>query len=305
MDAMRNLGLLYEKGTLDALSAYEQSPKYTRDININEAIKWHKRAAEAGMAAGQLALGNSYFTHYRADGTFTFNEKGDYGGCGAEQAVVWWRKAAVQGHAKAEFNLADSYREGRGVERDDREAHYWYLRAEKHGKQYGFGVGAETVASRAQYYLGMYSYHGCPPPGCGVPINKPEGVAWWRQAASCGCGQSQRMVKAYDYASSMSQQTGWVNPLLFNAACEFGPHGEYAEGAEGAEGPGGGDSAAADADNADSGSGSGSAVPAELQNILQRMCLPDALPGVGEGRQGREEWTQSVVAQLNGQWSMA
>ena len=50
-----------------------------------------------------------------------------------EQAVYWYRKAAEQGHATAQFNLAVSYRNGEGVAQDHGQAAYWYEKAAAQG----------------------------------------------------------------------------------------------------------------------------------------------------------------------------
>ncbi len=40
-------------------------------------------------------------------------------------AVGWWRKAAEQGHAKAQYNLGFMYAKGRGVTQDYVQAYMW------------------------------------------------------------------------------------------------------------------------------------------------------------------------------------
>ena len=50
-----------------------------------------------------------------------------------DQAVVWYRKAADHGYAKAQTALGIMYRLGRGVERDKAEAARWYEKAAKQG----------------------------------------------------------------------------------------------------------------------------------------------------------------------------
>ena len=47
------------------------------------------------------------------------------------QAVYWFRKAAEQGHAEAQFQLGLCYSDGNGVERDKNTALYWYEKAVK------------------------------------------------------------------------------------------------------------------------------------------------------------------------------
>jgi hypothetical protein len=41
------------------------------------------------------------------------------------QAAIWYRKAAEQGNADAEFALATFYGAGRGVRQDFAEAYFW------------------------------------------------------------------------------------------------------------------------------------------------------------------------------------
>ena len=58
-----------------------------------------------------------------------------YNGEGVEknmtEAVEWWRKAAEQGHAKAQFILGDCYYKGEGVAKDKTEAVGWWRKAAK------------------------------------------------------------------------------------------------------------------------------------------------------------------------------
>jgi hypothetical protein len=48
------------------------------------------------------------------------------------KAVRWYRKAAEQGHASAQYNLGVSYQEGEGVPQDYVEAHVWLNIAVSH-----------------------------------------------------------------------------------------------------------------------------------------------------------------------------
>jgi TPR repeat protein len=49
------------------------------------------------------------------------------------QAVDWFRKAAVQGNAIAQYDLGYAYESGRGVKADAREAAQWFARAASQG----------------------------------------------------------------------------------------------------------------------------------------------------------------------------
>ena len=49
------------------------------------------------------------------------------------EAVSWFRKAAEQGHAGAQYNLGLKYARGEGVPKDDAEAVSWYRKAAEQG----------------------------------------------------------------------------------------------------------------------------------------------------------------------------
>ena len=49
------------------------------------------------------------------------------------EAVKWYRKAADQGLALAQYNLGLAYAAGEGVPEDDREAVKWYRKAARSG----------------------------------------------------------------------------------------------------------------------------------------------------------------------------
>ena len=91
-----------------------------------------------------------------------------------QEAVKWYRKAAEQGYAKAQYNLGVMYGKGEGVAEDDREAVKWYRKA------------AEQGIARAQYNLGNRYLR-----GEGVPEDDQEAVKWLRRAAEQGYARAQ------------------------------------------------------------------------------------------------------------------
>jgi TPR repeat protein len=60
-----------------------------------------------------------------------------------EQALAWFQKAAEQGVADAQFNLALIYAQGKGVAKDDQQALAWYRKA------------ADQGSAQAQFNLGV------------------------------------------------------------------------------------------------------------------------------------------------------
>ena len=57
-----------------------------------------------------------------------FYNKKDY-----TQAVVWFRKAAEQGHSNAQNYLGFCYRNGYGISQDNNQAKYWWRKAAEKG----------------------------------------------------------------------------------------------------------------------------------------------------------------------------
>jgi TPR repeat protein len=82
------------------------------------------------------------------------------------EAVKWWRKAAEQNHAEAQFNLGSCYAKGQGVAKNEVAAVRWYHKA------------AEQNIAQAQHDLGVcYAF------GHGVAKDYSEAVRWWCKAA--------------------------------------------------------------------------------------------------------------------------
>jgi len=83
--------------------------------------------------------------------------------------VKWYRLAAEQGYASAQYNLALMYDNGRGVPQDYQEAVKWYRRA------------ADQGVAEAQYNLATKYYR-----GQGVPQDYVLVHMWANLAASQG-----------------------------------------------------------------------------------------------------------------------
>jgi TPR repeat protein len=90
------------------------------------------------------------------------------------EAVKWYRKAADQNLAKAQYNLAVCYSNGQGVTKDYMEALKWYRKA------------AEQNDAPAQYNLGVCYYD-----GKGVEQDYVEAVKWFQKAADQGDAYAQ------------------------------------------------------------------------------------------------------------------
>ena len=84
-------------------------------------------------------------------------------------AALWFRMAAEQGDAPAQFNLGVMHENGRGVPKNDAEAVAWFRRA------------AEQGYAPTQFNLGVMHAN-----GRGVPQDFVQGYAWVNLAVAQG-----------------------------------------------------------------------------------------------------------------------
>ena len=94
------------------------------------------------------------------------------------EAVKWYRRAAEQGYAKAQFNLGNMYLDGKDVQQDYAEAVKRYHRA------------AEQGYAEAQCKLGaMYAN------GMGIQRDFSKAALWLEKAASQGNDDAKRALE--------------------------------------------------------------------------------------------------------------
>jgi TPR repeat protein len=151
----------------------------------DQACMWYLRAANAGLAASQ----------------WNYSIQADLSK--AEQ-VVWWRKAAEQGHVKAQSSLGFFLNESG----NKREAAYWFRKAAKQGDAIAIinmrsCAGGEEYEKKdnvaafhraavenddpiAQYELGL-----CYERGHGVVKDVVQAAAWFRKASDQGDAHAQ------------------------------------------------------------------------------------------------------------------
>ena len=124
--------------------------------SFTEAVKWFRKAAEAGHAKAQGELGLCYST-----------------GTGVEkdetEAVKWFKESARQGVLMSQINYARRLVNGIGTAKNEAEGFRWYQKA------------AETGNSYAQNGVGT-----CYEFGYGVSQNFQEAKNWYQKAADQG-----------------------------------------------------------------------------------------------------------------------
>ena len=128
------------------------------------AVVWFKKAAAAGRAEAQFAVGMRSF--------FGLGVQQDI-----EQAVYWLHKAAQQGHAEAQYRLAGCLEDGLGAA-----AVNWYTRS------------AELGYPQAQNMLGVLCIN-----GLGVQRDAQAAAAWFHRAAVQGYATAQyNLARSYE-----------------------------------------------------------------------------------------------------------
>lgn len=147
----------------------------------------HYQGALAGNANDQYAIGSCY-------------DDGDGGVPGGRadkaQAAAWYLKAANQGHADAQNNLALLYRDGEGVAESKATAAAWFEKSAMQGNKY------------AQYNLGrMYddlveSYEDDTPSHKHAADALKSAAHWYSLAAAQGHHDAQHaLARCYDMAT--------------------------------------------------------------------------------------------------------
>jgi TPR repeat protein len=142
------------------------------------AVRLLRPLAEQGLATAQYNLGIIY-GHCQEDLRGLVQALGNAAAWakarqqGKAEAVKWFRKAADQGDARAQFMLGLCYRQGLGVQEDHATAMEWFRKA------------ADQDFAEAQYYLGL-----------GLQVwhpaqNAAEAVKWFRKAADQGLADAQ------------------------------------------------------------------------------------------------------------------
>jgi hypothetical protein len=121
------------------------------DDDVQAALAAARARATEGDVVAQFSLGAFLY----------------YGGTDPPQAEQWFRQAAAQGYAPAEFQMGQLYDLGVGVAQDPVQALAWYRTAASHGSAAGQRMVGDFYRS-----------------GRGVAPDPAEAVLWYRRAAA-------------------------------------------------------------------------------------------------------------------------
>ena len=141
-----------------SLEIVDSSVPLTEPTSPEHAQSLRERA-EAGSADAQYQLACA--DPHNWDFSDTYNHTKE-----TQETIYWIRKAAEQGHPKAQYHLANCYQYGKGVNADPAESVRWYRKA------------AEQGVDNACLHLGSRYEN-----GSGVPKDAAEAAKWFRQGS--------------------------------------------------------------------------------------------------------------------------
>lgn len=142
--SLDSLGLVNNDSIVKAIIS---SPGYMSKLIVT---------AENGSADAQYILGMCYYNGWEVEFDYA-------------QAAIWWKKAAIQNHAKAQINLGDCYQYGEGVKQDNDSAYYWYKKCAEQGN-------ADGICSLGECYI----------KGIGVSCDEAKAVELFEKSAALG-----------------------------------------------------------------------------------------------------------------------
>jgi TPR repeat protein len=224
--AQNALGLMYKNGSI-------ASPE-----PLAQAAAWFGKAAEQGDAAARINLGEMLWLGM---GVATDTPK----------AVELFRKAAEQGQrsalsdlhaiangngihagqagfyqAETAFILGQLYMQGRGIDKDEREAVKWFAKAIKLGHEPArqwLDKAAEGGDVSVQYLLGQL-YLGRE----GGEKDEAQAAAWFKKAAERGYAPAQNMLGAmYGNGLGMAKDEAQARAWFEKAAAQGNLDGKY------------------------------------------------------------------------------
>lgn len=193
---------------------------YGFDEEIESAIKWFRKAADAGHNSSMWALtglyedgediANALYWQIKAaEAGHEGAQRGlkvqhDRGGLDVddEQVFNWYVWSAEHGHVWAQLFLAEAFRHGADVDQDYEQAVYWYR------------LAAEQGNAEGQWRLGsMYEEF------FGVEHNDDLAVYWYQMAAEQGDVEAQWLLGGmYEYGRGVIPDIGQAESWYRKAA---------------------------------------------------------------------------------------
>lgn len=183
--------------------------KPNTSLGVSYIAIWHKNV-------GIVSSADSESEYYMQQANINQNYK---------ERIIWYKKAAEQGLAEAQFQLGLCYDYGRGVLKNYTDAMYWYDRASEQGDykaknnlacNYADGYGRNQdyfkainlykEASLQNSIYAQYNLGTCLLLGYGIEKNPAEAFLWYKKAAENGMAQAQLILGHFYYNGSFVEK---------------------------------------------------------------------------------------------------
>jgi TPR repeat protein len=142
------------------LTVYSSLLSAQSDLNIEGNRTAQEQKYKSDLDSWMLkAYGGDKDAQFKVGALYTNT---DFGEADYEQAVYWYKQAARQGHALAQYNLGHQYLTGVGVIKSEATAMKWWLEAAKRdhtlaqfnvGRAYYLGIGLEKDHKKSKYWF--------------------------------------------------------------------------------------------------------------------------------------------------------
>ena len=203
-------------GPTDPEGQYMMGMRCAHQMNIHEAMKWYRKAAEQNYTKAQVALGDIYRSR-REDGTMmtSSREVVSTTSDGISRGLFHKKPRNIIATSVGIHERAFEIAVAQAIIRDDTKAVGWYRKAAEQGDMH------------AQYKLGSMYQIG-PFEGKGVPQDFIESVKWYRKAAEQNYIEAQ-VALAIIYATGQSgvPQNYVEGMKWYRKATEQDVHGEF------------------------------------------------------------------------------
>lgn len=140
------------------------------DHDHKETLRWYGMAAEQGYAKAQFNLGRYYDRGQSESGRSVPGGATVWTTVGiprnSVEALKWYRQAAGNGHAQAQYLMGKIYHSGKEVPEDHSQAVKWWRKASEQGHP------------ESQFNLGVMCFH-----GHGTHKDYVESAKWFRECA--------------------------------------------------------------------------------------------------------------------------
>ena len=230
----QNLAWIYASGVYGPSNTFGQGAKaqiLSGGVAPNHELaeKWMRQAVDLNSAEGQCQFGELLYGE--------FDNEGHQDSTRFAEAGEWYKKAAEQGYAKAQYELADLYNTGKLGDDQRSNCISWYLKAAAQGNtdaQAEIGnlpelypgnpllvsvnpvdslkQAAEQNDLNAQFALAFRYHH-----GDGVPKDDVEAFKWMEKAAQHDISPVTLTIDAHYYLGVMYERGEGVVIDLTNA----------------------------------------------------------------------------------------